>query len=248
MGAGRAVVAGHDVLFRDGLALLLERAGYEVVGHAVAATDLTAAVRDRLPDVVVIDMGPPSAGSADHVNAAKVIRREFPEIGIMILASEAEEDALELLLSQGKGVGYRLKQEFVDVDEFLDTLRRITGGGPVVDAGLLRQFVTGRHDPLARLSGRERQVLAAMADGRSNSGIAERFFISEGTVEKHVRSILAKLDLDAGDDDHRRVLAVLRFLGAAGNIGESRRPSRPAGRRRDRASASGPGPLHSTVV
>jgi DNA-binding NarL/FixJ family response regulator len=152
----------------------------------------------------------------EGLDAAREIREEFPETAILVLSAHAEVEHAMKLLAGGRGIGYLLKSRIVDVEEFLDTLNRIAKGGSVVDPALVQELVSARHrdDPLAVLSAREREVLALMAEGRSNAGIARRLWVTEGTVEKHVRSVLAKLDLAETDDDHRRVLAVVTFLEA----------------------------------
>jgi DNA-binding NarL/FixJ family response regulator len=158
----------------------------------------------------------PPTHTAEGLEAARLIRSEHPQTGIMVLSAYADvEHAMELLAS-GRGIGYLLKSRVSDVEEFIDALERIAKGGSVVDPALVQELVTARrrNDPLAVLSAREREVLALMAEGRSNAGIARRLWVTEGTVEKHVRSILAKLSLAETDDDHRRVLAVVTFLEA----------------------------------
>jgi DNA-binding NarL/FixJ family response regulator len=210
------VLADDDVLLREGLASLLDRSGYEVVGQAGDGSELTALVRKHLPDMVVIDIRMPPTHSFEGLDAARLIRREFPDIGILVLSAHVETDQAMELLAEGSKIGYLLKSRVTDVEEFVDTLGRIAKGASVVDPGLVQELVSARRvdDPLDRLSAREREVLALMAEGRSNAGIARRLVVSEGTVEKHVRSILSKLDLEETDDDHRRVLAVIRFLDA----------------------------------
>jgi DNA-binding NarL/FixJ family response regulator len=212
----RVVLAEDDVLLREGLASLLERSGFEVVGQAGDGSQLLALARDTAPDLVVVDIRMPPTHTAEGLVAARVIRQEHPETAILVLSAHAEvEHAMELLAS-GRGIGYLLKSRVTDVEEFIDALERIAKGGSVVDPALVQELVTARrrNDPLAVLSGREREVLALMAEGRSNAGIARRLWVTEGTVEKHVRSILAKLSLAETDDDHRRVLAVVTFLEA----------------------------------
>jgi serine/threonine-protein kinase PknK len=156
----------------------------------------------------------PPTHTAEGLDAARQIRTQHPEIGILVLSAHVEVDHAMELLASGRGVGYLLKSRVTDVEEFLDTLGRIARGGSVVDPTLVAELVAARHrdDPLAELSAREREVLALMAEGRSNAGIARRLWVTEGTVEKHVRSILTKLTLPETEDDHRRVLAVLTFL------------------------------------
>jgi DNA-binding NarL/FixJ family response regulator len=212
----RVVLAEDDVLLREGLASLLQRSGFQVVGQAGDATRLLALVAEQTPEVVVVDIRMPPTHTAEGLDAARQIRQQHPETGILVLSAHVEvEHAMELLAS-GRGVGYLLKSRVTDLEEFLDTLGRIARGGSVVDPGLVAELVSARHrdDPLAVLSAREREVLALMAEGRSNAGIARRLWVTEGTVEKHVRSILTKLGLAEADDDHRRVLAVLTFLEA----------------------------------
>ena len=210
----RVVLAEDDVLLREGLASLLERSGFEVVGQAGDAAQLLALVADKRPDLAVIDIRMPPTHTTEGLDAAQRIRQEHPETGILVLSAHVEVEHAMELLAGGRGIGYLLKSRVTDVEEFLDTLQRVARGGSVVDPGLVAELVASRHrdDPLAVLSPREREVLALMAEGRSNSGIARRLWVTEGTVEKHVRSILTKLTLPETDDDHRRVLAVLTFL------------------------------------
>jgi DNA-binding NarL/FixJ family response regulator len=214
MTAVRVVVADDDVLLREGLASLLDRSGFEVVGQAGDATQLLELVRDTAPDLVLVDIRMPPAHTTEGLDAAKEIRRERPETGILVLSAHAEVDHAMELLASGRGIGYLLKSRVSDVAEFIETLERVARGGSVVDPALVQELVTARkrNDPLTVISERERDVLALMAEGRSNAGIARRLWITEGTVEKHVRSILTKLGLADTDDDHRRVLAVLTFL------------------------------------
>jgi serine/threonine-protein kinase PknK len=216
MTGARVVLAEDDVLLREGLASLLERSGFEVVGQAGDAARLLALVREREPELVVVDIRMPPTHSTEGLEAARVIREERPETGILVLSAHVEvEHAMELLAS-GRGIGYLLKSRVTDLEEFLETLQRIARGGSVVDPALVQELVSvrRREDPLGVLSSREREVLALMAEGRSNAGIARRLWVTEGTVEKHVRSILTKLTLPEAEDDHRRVLAVLTFLEA----------------------------------
>jgi serine/threonine-protein kinase PknK len=212
----RVILAEDDVLLREGLASLLERSGFDVVGQAGDATQLLALVRELRPEMVLVDIRMPPTHTNEGLDAAREIRAELPDIAILVLSAHAEvEHAMELLAS-GQRIGYLLKSRVTDVDDFIETLERIAKGGSVVDPALVRELVTARkrNDPLAVLSEREREVLALMAEGRSNSGIARRLWVTEGTVEKHVRHILAKLNLGEADDDHRRVLAVVTFLDA----------------------------------
>jgi DNA-binding NarL/FixJ family response regulator len=216
MNAYRVVVAEDDVLLREGVASLLERSGLEVVGQAGDAETLLGLVRDLRPDLVVVDIRMPPTHSTEGLEAAQTIRRERPETAILVLSAHVEVEHAMQLLASGRRIGYLLKRRVTDVEEFIDTLQRIARGGSVVDPALVQELVTARrrHDPLAGLSAREREVLSLMAEGRSNAGIARRLWVTEGTVEKHVRSILAKLELPETDDDHRRVLAVITFLQA----------------------------------
>jgi DNA-binding NarL/FixJ family response regulator len=210
----QVVLAEDDVLLREGLASLLERSGFEIVGQAGDGAQLLKLVREKAPTLVVVDIRMPPTHTAEGLEAARQIRQEYPQIGIVVLSAHVElEYAMELLAS-GRGIGYILKSRVTDVEEFIETLQRIAKGGSVVDPALVAELIAARHrdDPLAVLSLREREVLALMAEGRSNAGIARRLWVTEGTVEKHVRSILTKLGLQEADDDHRRVLAVLTFL------------------------------------
>jgi DNA-binding NarL/FixJ family response regulator len=212
----RVVLAEDDILLREGLASLLERSGFEVVGQAGDGAQLLAVARDQAPELVVVDIRMPPTNTTEGLEAARQIRQELPETAILVLSAHVEvEHAMELLAS-GRGIGYLLKSRVTDVEDFIDTLQRIARGGSVVDPALVAELVAARHrdDPLAGLSAREREVLALMAEGRSNAGIARRLWVTEGTVEKHVRSILTKLGLAEADDDHRRVLAVVTYLEA----------------------------------
>jgi serine/threonine-protein kinase PknK len=210
------VVAEDDVLLREGVASLLDRSGFEVVGQAGNGDELLELVRERRPDLVLVDIRMPPTHSTEGLDAARVIRTEVPETGIVVLSAHVEvEHAMELLAS-GERTGYLLKSRITDVDEFIETLERIAKGGSVVDPALVQELVDARRtdDPLAELTARERDVLALMAEGRSNAGIARQLWVTEGTVEKHVHSVLGKLPLPATEDDHRRVLAVITFLEA----------------------------------
>jgi len=210
----RVILAEDDVLLREGLASLLEHSGFDVVGQTGDAALLLSLVRETKPELVVVDVRMPPTHTTEGLKAALEIREEFPETAILVLSAHIEvEHAMELLAS-GKGIGYQLKSRITDVNEFVDTLQRVARGGSVVDPALVQELVTAsrRSDPVAVLSTREHEVLALMAEGRSNAGIAHRLWIAEGTVEKHVRSVLTKLDLPETEDDHRRILAVLTFL------------------------------------
>ena len=210
----RVIVADDDVLLREGLASLLGRSGFAVVGQAGNATEALALVRAENPDLLVIDIRMPPTNTTEGLDVAGVIRGELPEIGILVLSAHVDVEHAVELLSSGHGIGYLLKSRVTDVAEFVDSLQRIANGGSVVDPALIQELVSGRRreDPLAVLSPREREVLALMAEGRTNAGIARRLWLTEGTVEKHVRSILNKLNLPETADDHRRVRAVITFL------------------------------------
>jgi serine/threonine-protein kinase PknK len=212
----RVVLAEDDVLLREGLASLLERSGYEVAGQAGDGTQLLTLTRQARPDLVVADLRMPPTHTIEGLEAAQAIRRELPDTAILVLSAYVEVQHAMELLAGGGGTGYLLKSRIADVDEFLDAVQRIARGGSVVDPALVRELVTARRrqDPLAVLSAREREVLELMAEGRSNAGIARRLFVAEGTVEKHISSILTKLNLHEADDDHRRVLAAITFLKA----------------------------------
>jgi DNA-binding NarL/FixJ family response regulator len=210
----RVVLADDDVLLREGLASLLQGSGMDVVGRAADATGLLAAVRDTVPDLAIVDIRMPPTRTTEGLEAARVIRQKHPEVAILVLSAHAEVDHAMELLATGRSVGYLLKSRVMDVEEFIDALDRVAKGGSVVDPALVQELIQAqrRNDPLAGLSPREREVLTLMAEGRSNAGIGRRLWVSEGTVEKHVRSILAKLNLPEAEDDHRRVLAVVTYL------------------------------------
>jgi serine/threonine-protein kinase PknK len=212
----RVVLADDDVLLREGLASLLGRSGFDVVGQAGDGPGLLAMVRSARPELAVIDIRMPPGHGTEGLQAARVIRQELPDTAIVVLSAHVEVDEAMELLAGGEGLGYLLKSRVTDVSEFIETIGRITAGASVVDASLVRELVQARRrcDPLDLLSAREREVLALMAEGASNAGIARQIFVAEGTVEKHVRSILAKLDLPESETGHRRVLAVLKFLDA----------------------------------
>ena len=210
----RVVLADDDVLLREGLGSLLERVGFEVLGQAGDANELLSLVRALKPDLVVVDIRMPPTHSTEGLDAARSIRDEFPETGILVLSAYVDVEHAKELLATGERIGYILKARVTDVDEFIDTVERIARGGSVIDPALVKELVGAKrpNDPLAVLSEREREVLALMAEGRSNVGIARRLWVTEGTVEKHVRSILMKLDLQEEQDDHRRVIAVVTYL------------------------------------
>jgi serine/threonine-protein kinase PknK len=208
------VVADDDVLLREGVAGLLERAGFQIAGQVGDAADLLRVVRDERPDLAIVDIRMPPGHETDGLDAALVIRQELPEVGILVLSAHAEVDEAMELLATGRAVGYVLKSRVTKLEDFIETVDRVINGGSVLDPAIVQELVSVRHreDRLERLTEREREVLALMAEGASNAGIAKRLWVTEGTVEKHVRSILAKLRLPEAPDDHRRVLAVLTFL------------------------------------
>src|SRR6478735_8042868 len=222
MSAVQVVVADDDVLLREGLASLLDRSGFEVVGQAADATELLALVRDRKPQLVVVDIRMPPTHTTEGLDAARVIRAELPDTGILVLSAHVEVEHATELLASGHGIGYLLKTRVTDVADFVDTLERISKGASVVDPALVQELVSARRrdDPLAVLSAREQEVLMLMAEGRSNAGIARRLWVTEGTVEKHVRSILTKLNLPETGVDHRdvgvKILVILQCLSAIG--------------------------------
>jgi DNA-binding NarL/FixJ family response regulator len=212
----RVVLADDDVLLREGLAGLLERSGFEVVGQSGDAAELLELVREHRPELAIIDIRMPPSQTTEGIDAAHVIREELPDTAIVVLSAHVQVERAMDLLADGERSGYLLKSRVTDVDEFIETLERIVRGGSVVDPALVHELVAARRveDPLDVLSPREREVLSLMAEGRSNAGIAHQLWITEGTVEKHVHSILTKLRLPATEDDQRRVLAVITFLDA----------------------------------
>jgi DNA-binding NarL/FixJ family response regulator len=216
MAAGRLILADDDVLLREGIASLLGTAGYEVVGQADNGGELVELVREHRPELVVVDIRMPPTHTTEGLEAARAIRSEFPEIGILLLSAHVEVETAVDLLEEGERIGYLLKSRVMKAADFLDAVERIASGGSVVDPSLVKALVGAgrRDDPLAELTPRESEVLALMAEGRSNNGIAHRLYITEGAVEKHVRSILMKLHLPTTEDDHRRVLAVVTYLEA----------------------------------
>jgi len=211
----RVVIAEDSVLLRAGLVRLLEEAGFEVVGEASDADDLLRKVRAHRPDLAVTDIRMPPTQTDEGLRAAQQIRAEMPEIGVMVLSQHLDEgNALELLQNSAEGIGYLLKDRVADIDAFVDALRRVGARGSVLDPEVVSQLLGRRrtHDPLDRLTPRERQVLALMAEGRSNSAVARELVVTERAIEKHVTSIFSKLGLTAAEDGHRRVLAVLQYL------------------------------------
>jgi serine/threonine-protein kinase PknK len=216
MAGRRVVLADDDLLLREGIARILTGAGYEVVAQAGDPAALEGLVREHVPDLVVVDIRMPPTQTTEGLDAASAIRAEHPGVGILLLSAHVDVETAMDLLEGGERIGYLLKSRVRSVEDVVDALERIAGGGSVVDPALVQELVAQRRrdDPLAELTAREREVLALMAEGRSNSGIARRLWITEGAVEKNVRSILMKLNLPAAEDDHRRVLAVVTYLGA----------------------------------
>lgn len=212
----QVVLAEDDVLLRAGLASLLERSGYVVVGQCGNAPALLALARAYEPDLVIADIRMPPSHSTEGLDAAYLIRSEFTHTAVLVLSAYVEVEHAMDLLGNGERTGYLLKRRITDIEEFLAAVERVVKGGCVVDPALVQELVAARRaeEPLDILSPREREVLALMAEGLSNAGIARKIWVTEGTVEKHVRSILAKLRLPETELDHRRVLAVLTFLDA----------------------------------
>ena len=208
------IVADDDVLLREGLVSLLERTGYQVVGQAGDGSELLSLVREHRPDLAIVDIRMPPTGSTEGLEAAIVIREELPDTAILILSAHIEVAHAMTLLASGSRSGYVLKSRVTDIDEFLETVERVCRGGSVVDPNLIQELVSSRRpdDPLESLTPREREVLALMAEGRSNAGISRQLWVTEGTVENHVHNIMVKLRLPETGDDHRRVLAVITFL------------------------------------
>jgi DNA-binding NarL/FixJ family response regulator len=213
----RVVIADDAVLFREGLGRVLQAAGIQVAAQVGDAEQLLVRVRADPPAAVVVDIRMPPTHTREGLDAAQRIRAEHPEVGVLVLSQYVEpHHAIQLLQDGASGVGYLLKDRVADVNEVIDAVRRVAAGGSVIDSEVVSQLVSRRrtHDPIQELSERERQVLALMAEGRSNQAICERLFLSPKTVEAHVHSIFTRLDLHAAPDDHRRVLAVLAFLRA----------------------------------
>jgi DNA-binding NarL/FixJ family response regulator len=210
------VIADDDLLLREGLASLLTQAGYGVVGQAGDATDLLGLVREHRPDIAIVDIRMPPDQTTEGLQAAHAIRDEMPEIAILVLSAYVEVKHATTLLASGQRTGYLLKSRVANIDEFLESIDRLWRGGSVIDPSLVVELLAARSvdDPLEGITSREREVLALMAEGRTNAGIARRLWVTEGTIEKHVHSIFAKLRLPETGDDHRRVLAVVTFLGA----------------------------------
>jgi DNA-binding NarL/FixJ family response regulator len=212
----RVVLAEDSVLLREGIARLLEDAGFEIVGQVDNPDDLLRRIGFSKPDVAIVDIRMPPTHSDEGLQAARRIRERFPNVGVLVLSQYVEPAyAMELLQESAEGVGYLLKDRVADVDEFAGAVRRVAQGGSALDPTVISQLVGRRRsdDPLSSLTPREREVLELMAEGRSNNGIAERMVVTERAVEKHVTSIFGKLNLPPAAEDHRRVLAVLAYLG-----------------------------------
>ena len=211
------IVAEDSVLLREGVVRLLEEASIEVVGQAGDAEELVRKVRAHKPDVAIVDVRMPPTNTDDGLRAAQQIRSELPEVAVLVLSQYIEtEYARELLEGGAEGVGYLLKDRVAEVERFIDSVHRVAEGGSALDPQIVSELLGRRErdDPLERLTPREREVLELMAEGRTNHAIAEKLVVSERAVEKHVTSIFGKLDLTTSPEDHRRVLAVLAYLGA----------------------------------
>ncbi len=213
----RVAVADDAMIVREGVARLLTDAGFDVVGRSATAEGLLETVRDHAPDVAIVDIRMPPTYTDEGLQAALAIRAAHPKVGVVVLSQHAEIGLAMRLLNEGaEGVGYMLKESLADLDELADAVRRVAEGGSALDPSIVSQLLGRRRsdNPLDALTEREREVLGLMAEGRSNHGIGERLSISERAVQKHAASIFAKLGLPAGEEDHRRVLAVLAFLRA----------------------------------
>ena len=211
----RIVIADDAVLLREGAARLLTDAGHEVVAQAGDADDLLRKVRAHRPDVAIVDVRMPPGNADDGLRAALAIRAELPGVAILLLSQYVEDRYLGQLLSRGaEGVGYLLKERVADVERLTDAVQRVASGGSVLDPQVVNQLLDRSRDqgPLDALTAREREVLALMAEGCTNRAIAEKLFVSERSVERHVTGIFDKLDLPTTEQDHRRVLAVLAYV------------------------------------
>jgi DNA-binding NarL/FixJ family response regulator len=212
----RVVVAEDGGLLREALCSLLIGSGFDVVGQAGSKPELLAQVNSLKPDLVVVDIRMPPTKTTEGFDAARIIREEHPSTGVLVLSAHIDVDhAMDLMINESR-VGYLLKSRVVEVGDFIDALQRIAKGATVVDLSLMKEALNRRRreEPLDTLSPREQQVLGLMAEGRSNAGIARQLWLAQATVEKHVRSILTKLNLAQADDDHRRVRAVITYLEA----------------------------------
>ena len=213
----RVVIADDTALLREGVARLLAEAGFEVVGQCADADDLLLKVRSYSPDVAITDIRMPPTQTDEGLRAALQIRASYPKVGVLVLSQHADVGlAMKLLADNAEGVGYMLKDRVGNADELAEAVRRVGNGGSVIDPTIVSQLLGRRRgdDPVDTLTPREREVLELMAEGRSNQGIADRLFVTERAVQKHITSIFQKLGLPAGSEDHRRVLAVLAFLRA----------------------------------
>ncbi len=213
----RVVIAEDQALLRDGLVRLFENSGHEVAAAVDDADRLRAAVSEHRPDLAVVDVRMPPGFKDEGIRAANWIRQTHPDVGVLVLSQHVESAGAIALVSQG-GFGYLLKDRVLDVKDFLDAAGRVANGGSALDPQVVASLVGGEHDQLAMLSEREREVLGLMAEGLTNLAIAERLVLTQRTVEGHVRSVLMKLDLPQGDGAHRRVLAVIAYLRAAGRF------------------------------
>lgn len=211
----RVVIAEDQTLLREGLSRLFESGGHEVVAAVDDADRLRAGVAEHAPDLAVVDIRMPPTFKDEGIRAAHWIRDAHPEVGVLVLSQHVESAGAVNLMTAG-GFGYLLKDRVLDVDEFLEAAQRVANGGSALDPHVVASLVSGEHDALAALSDREREVLALMAEGLTNSAIARRLVLTERTVEGHVRSVLMKLELPESADAHRRVLAVIAYLRSAG--------------------------------
>jgi DNA-binding NarL/FixJ family response regulator len=212
----RVAIAEDSVLLRKGLILLLEEAGHEIVAAAGDAEAFLRAVRETKPDACVVDVRMPPTFTDEGLRAALLVRDQWPDVGVLVLSQWVEERyATELIAGRPHGVGYLLKDRVADVDEFLDALNRVATGGSALDPEVVAQLLARSRHPLGDLTPREREVLALMAEGRSNAAIAATMVVGAGAVEKHINNIFTKLGLAPAERDHRRVLAVLRYMGTS---------------------------------
>ena len=213
----RVAIAEDNVLLREGIARLLTEAGFEIVGQSSTADDLLLKVRSYHPDVAIVDIRMPPTHTDEGLRAAKTIREQHPGVGVLVLSEYLEPAyAMEVISDNAEGVGYLLKQRVSELGEFSSAVQRVAEGGSALDPAIVTQLVGRRRgeDPISSLTPREREVLELMAEGRSNQAIAERLVVTERAVEKHVTNIFGKLKLTSTREDHRRVLAVLAFLGS----------------------------------
>lgn len=216
----RVVLAEDSVLLREGLLRLLGDAGFDVVEACGDAETFLRSVQHHRPDLVIVDVRMPPTFTDEGMRAALVVREQYPDTAVLVLSQYVEENyATDLVAGRTRGIGYLLKDRIADVREFLEALRRVAAGGTALDPEVVSQLLSRarRRDPLERLTPRETEVMRLMAEGRSNTAIASALFVTEGAVEKHVSSIFSKLDLPPAEHDHRRVLAVLRYLEHAAN-------------------------------